>query len=448
MLDCQEKLDDPAKSEKPAKAQPKLIGFTKQLEARQDAQRPDSIVARKMAVLIVIGLITYVGYAFIWRVCVPMIHQNAKRRGSRTQGIVLLVFFVILWLMFCWSYLVIITTPPGYVKDHVQVSAEPRWNAQEGRFDDNPGTSQSSLIAGPAYPTPARPEHAHLQNTHAPDLQAGPQSFAAGLPATLEGALGSIAPPSSAATPEEKPARTGPQRKIPEHAVLSPPARYCYKCQRIKPYRAHHCRHCGQCVLGMDHHCPWIGQCAGARNKKYFMNFLQWAAIFTTYTFLASLLAAVPPHRPAGASHTADPQQFVLIGIAGFFMIFTVGMAGAHTRLQLFNITTIEEIGITRMRRRERAATTLEYGLCSFGKKAKLVDEWDHEWGRLDKEGNIWWMGSARANWEAIMGTSKLGWFLPIKPTNRPDGLSYPVNPRFTPDGRWQRRADWPQQLQ
>ena len=38
-------------------------------------------------------------------------------------------------------------------------------------------------------------------------------------------------------------------------------ARFCQKCDRHKPPRAHHCRVCKHCVLRMDHHCPWINNC-------------------------------------------------------------------------------------------------------------------------------------------------------------------------------------------
>ena len=37
--------------------------------------------------------------------------------------------------------------------------------------------------------------------------------------------------------------------------------------------------------------------------------------------------------------------------------------------------------------------------------------KWDEEWGALTREGNIWWLGSRRANWEATMGKSVLEWF-------------------------------------
>ena len=37
--------------------------------------------------------------------------------------------------------------------------------------------------------------------------------------------------------------------------------------------------------------------------------------------------------------------------------------------------------------------------------------EWDAHWGRIGKEGNMWWLGSARKNWEAVMGDSVWMWF-------------------------------------
>jgi palmitoyltransferase len=49
------------------------------------------------------------------------------------------------------------------------------------------------------------------------------------------------------------------------HMLLqSGEARFCQKCSRHKPPRAHHCRVCKRCVLRMDHHCPWINNCVCA----------------------------------------------------------------------------------------------------------------------------------------------------------------------------------------
>ena len=49
--------------------------------------------------------------------------------------------------------------------------------------------------------------------------------------------------------------------KIPQYT-------YCFTCQVVRPYRAHHCRQCNICVLKQDHHCPMINSCVGVYNHK------------------------------------------------------------------------------------------------------------------------------------------------------------------------------------
>ncbi|OQR98371.1 palmitoyltransferase [Achlya hypogyna] len=51
-------------------------------------------------------------------------------------------------------------------------------------------------------------------------------------------------------------------------------ARYCEKCDCIKPEHYHHCSVCQRCVSHMDHHCPWTSNCVGLRTKKVFILFL------------------------------------------------------------------------------------------------------------------------------------------------------------------------------
>jgi len=80
--------------------------------------------------------------------------------------------------------------------------------------------------------------------------------------------------------------------------------------------------------------------------------------------------------------------------------------------------------------------------------KRKVRDVWDREWGRSDKEGNLWWLG-ARRNWESVMGTNIWGWFFPITvPIQRDNGILYEQNPRFDEGGVLRPKKEWPSELQ
>ncbi|KAH0533902.1 hypothetical protein FGG08_007478 [Glutinoglossum americanum] len=55
--------------------------------------------------------------------------------------------------------------------------------------------------------------------------------------------------------------------------------RWCKKCQRRKPERAHHCRVCGRCIPKMDHHCPWTANCVSHYTFPHFLRLLLYAIL-------------------------------------------------------------------------------------------------------------------------------------------------------------------------
>lgn len=57
-----------------------------------------------------------------------------------------------------------------------------------------------------------------------------------------------------------------------------------------------------------------------------------------------------------------DAQQVVIIAFSGLFAVFTGSLLVAHTRLIMLNMTTIEDMGLSRVRARERSALDRVYG--------------------------------------------------------------------------------------
>eukprot|EP01053_Blabericola_migrator_P007965 Blabericola_migrator_1__7964@NODE_4085_length_1339_cov_404_020440_g2522_i0_p1_GENE_NODE_4085_length_1339_cov_404_020440_g2522_i0NODE_4085_length_1339_cov_404_020440_g2522_i0_p1_ORF_typecomplete_len303_score9_18DHHC/PF01529_20/9_9e02DHHC/PF01529_20/9_4e34UPF0121/PF03661_13/8_2e02UPF0121/PF03661_13/0_61_NODE_4085_length_1339_cov_404_020440_g2522_i03961304 len=77
--------------------------------------------------------------------------------------------------------------------------------------------------------------------------------------------------------------------------IISPrePSQYqiCHRCIpcRLRIPRVHHCSACKQCIKRLDHHCPWVNGCVGEENYHYFIVFLVWAILGSTYTWVALL---------------------------------------------------------------------------------------------------------------------------------------------------------------
>ena len=80
-------------------------------------------------------------------------------------------------------------------------------------------------------------------------------------------------------------------------------------------------------------------------------------------------------------------------------------------RLILLNMTTVEQMRVQDMKEHESAMLAETYSMCALAKKRRAQLKWDEEWGRPAIEGNIWWLGSERENWESVMGKSVSSWF-------------------------------------
>ncbi|KNZ76633.1 Palmitoyltransferase PFA3 [Termitomyces sp. J132] len=402
------------------------------------------------------AMMVYSAYVFIGRFCVDMIRRRENAGGTRGTGIALLIVFVILWLWMVWAYAKVVFTSPGYARDYVSKSNRPMFPEPPIPFIPYDNIVENSR-------SPARPLHStgplrdmDQESIGGPSYENLPvrQPVDISKPAMVNNVAraetneqdsrnSSPRKPELVYTRHENPADYLHRRPLMT-PILRPEYRYCEVDRIVKPYRTHHCRSCGTCILKYDHHCPWIGQCVGARNQKFFMNFIQVTSFLTTYTCVTLLVFVVL--RATSADGHIDPQKIVIVAFAGLFAVFTTLMQFTHVRLIWSGQTTVESMQGHRMKHREKQAMNDVIGYWAILAKRRKTRSYDEEWGRIGREGNIWWLGSGKKGWVDVMGYNVWGWFLPIgKSLN--DGLTYPVNPRFDAQGIWRKRAEWPREL-
>ena len=96
---------------------------------------------------------------------------------------------------------------------------------------------------------------------------------------------------------------------------------------------------------------------------------------------------------------------------SGLFAMFTFAMLITHMSLILLNMTTVEKMSVEDMKEYESTTLSNAYSMCAITEKRRTRARWDEEWGRPTIEGNIWWLGSGRKNWESVMGQSMWSWF-------------------------------------
>jgi len=119
------------------------------------------------------------------------------------------------------------------------------------------------------------------------------------------------------------------------------PHRFCRKCNRVKPMRAHHCSICKKCVLKMDHHCPWVNNCVGHYNHKYFLGFLAYMCSgsgFVLFVSFETTLQALSGRNSSAVFLFATVMCFSAFVATGLFFLW-------NTYLVLSNQTTIEFYG-------------------------------------------------------------------------------------------------------
>ncbi|KAG8898124.1 hypothetical protein FRB99_007651 [Tulasnella sp. 403] len=420
---------------------------------------PPPWITRKLAVFIVIGLIVFATYVYIGRACVPFIRRDPGADGwSRGVGVAFLCVYCVLWVITVWSYAKAVLTPPGFARDYVQ--------------------KKPALIGRPY--TQTRGSDADSTNSIGPDPHDdgddddGPQRDEFGLHRSMSrSSLGSQDPTQTIAP-------TNPLAIVPEDRSHIPAPKWSSSETTKRSSGGDH--QFDDDATELDAFPPSAAIRAKGKTSKesesttaHDARPVKPPAAHTRFAQRSAHPPSSIPNDLPPPKHSRNPPRHPVLseefrychheGIVkpprthhcrtlnakdnrtGLFAIFTGALLGTHIRLLLLNLSTVEEYGIKAMQETESHLLRTMFPWWNWKAMHRTRKTWDKEWGELTTEGNIWWLGSARKNWEQVMGKNPIGWFLPIGDSPA-DGLEYPINPRFTANGIWRRRKDWDPELQ
>jgi len=198
---------------------------------------------------------------------------------------------------------------------------------------------------------------------------------------------------------------------------------YCRKCKIMRPERSHHCKTCKRCVLKMDQHCPWMFNCIGLKNQKYYY-------LFLFYSMIALLIAIVALTNKV-LHYEFVPKDGCNDGVFLF---------NSFKRFKFLGVMINNEVFVIMMQVYCNVSDGMHMALgillgfclfiaafCSFEMQTILFlkNKTYAESIRLKKNQNTpYFFNEKMKNMKAVLGQSKLQWFLPIVAEN--NGYNFP----------------------
>lgn len=153
----------------------------------------------------------------------------------------------------------------------------------------------------------------------------------------------------------------------------------CTRCETFRPPRAHHCRICKRCIRKMDHHCPWVNNCVGEYNQKFFLQFLFYVALSSTYSLLTIVLSwayhneygTTGAKGPNGPNvHHAKVLHTIVISIeSALFGMFVIAVSCDQLQAIWNDETAVEAVqrrGV-RVPRRQKSSWNALSQVCGYG---------------------------------------------------------------------------------
>lgn len=343
-------------------------------------------------VLLCLSLIAWSYYAFVPRLCLPLLAKDTP------LAVFYLIVYHLLFIPFVWSYLMVVFVHPGTPSD---ATRRPLYDA--GTTDEQPRSAAPKRV-GDSY-TQSVDGFARQEGEPAENSPVGPY----GSPTQVAGVEMNDRqrPPDGRTTSsyQRSPAHTHvsiDQADLTVTVKRNGEPRFCTKCSYEKPDRSHHCRICGECVLKMDHHCPWINGCVGFRNQKHFVLFISWGALYCLFIAAATLPAILRSMSTDwnGEFPALDIQWAFLILCGGLFGISLLAFSAYHIHLILSNQTTIESYQKHNYRSQGGLAPARHVNVFDIGRKR---------------------------NFKQVMGERWYLWFIPIS-NSLGNGIIYPLN--------------------
>ncbi|XP_014559640.1 hypothetical protein COCVIDRAFT_35151 [Bipolaris victoriae FI3] len=219
---------------------------------------------------------------------------------------------------------------------------------------------------------------------------------------------------------------------------------WCDKCHNWKPDRTHHCKELGRCVRKMDHYCPWAGGIIGESTHKFFMQFVAYGALYTTFTWIVVAIFLAERNSKMGSR----PGTWIgALAVGVLFSVFSFTMSCMTGWNLMINYTSVEGIqrgGIHNIaflisQPSRRSSTTLPPGTPpspsgnAYKKRSDRTTEGERveeDWPvlttvtRASKRSYVVmqtkpfehpWYTTLMQGWKDTMGDGILDWLLPFK---------------------------------
>ena len=225
----------------------------------------------------------------------------------------------------------------------------------------------------------------------------------------------------------------------------------CKRTGRLLPERALYVRRADGVVLGLDHYCSWLGTPIGLRNRKFFILFVGYSALFCamgTWHSLYDLLCSLPDALLPVSSHgggSDDAHQCRHVGLPDALRealqrmhpgaIAWEALASAHRGFgELLHLLDLSH-GAGQLSYAVLLTLTVPANLIAAAVLGHL--SWDHlqlvarNRTTLAPNDSRYDVGFSR-NIRQVFGEQQLLWPLPTTPDiATTDGYTYPLNPSY-----------------